>query len=876
MTDPVLDRLGPALADRYRLDRQVGAGGMATVYVAHDLKHDRDVALKVLHPELAAVIGAERFLQEIRTTARLQHPHILGLIDSGSADGLLFYVMPFVRGESLRDRLTREKQLPVGEAVRIASEVAGALDYAHREGVVHRDVKPENVLLHDGRVLVADFGIALALTAAGGGRMTQTGMSLGTPHYMSPEQALGEREITARSDVYALGAMTYEMLTGDPPFTGSTAQAILARVMKEKPAPLRAVRESVPVHVEAAVLTALEKLPADRWGTAKEFGDALAHPALTTSMTGAMASTAPARRVRGWQMLAGAALLTAVTLGGVLLRRRAAPPPPPPPIERFNLRFGTVDASDAVGWALAVSPDGARIAFTADDSLGRTSLYLRNLDQLEPTVVPGTVGALVPFFSPDGQHLGYYQDGRLRRVALAGGSASTIIETPYPAGAVWGADDRIIFARQGGLWRVPAVGGQPERILAPDSARGISYRWPDLVPRHGVLLVTAVDSAGGRLAAVGPAGDVTELGQDGFSPKWVAGDHIVWVSPDGVLLTARFDPRRLRLVEPPRRITEGVRTGVARVAKMGVSRTGTVAWLQGVAMSRELVLMNLRGPTRVLPAPLAPYNRPRFSRDGRRLAVTISAATGFAEDVWIYDLSSGTPARLTTGGLSRRPEWSPDGRYLYYVADRQTPATDALMRIPADGSGAPELVFESSRDVEEGLVTPDGRSVVVLLAGALGPDVWIKKIGDTAAAKPLLESSAWITDLALSPSGTRLAYSAHETGTWQVYLRELRAGSPRWVVTSAGGRRPKWGPSDRELYFRNRDSIYAVAVAPGAEPRFGAPEGVARLDDAPGANDFDVSPDGRTLAAARYDLSLRTPGIQLLVNWFLHRNAERP
>src|SRR5690606_37723632 len=239
---PVPSGLAAALADRYRIERELGHGGMATVYLAGDLKHHRQVAIKVLRPELAAVIGAERFLSEIRTTAALQHPHILPLFDSGvtdrRADGpsdrlsesFLYYVMPFVEGESLRDRLAREKQLPVADAVRIASEVASALDYAHRHGVIHRDIKPENILLHDGRALVADFGIALAASKAGGTRMTETGMSLGTPHYMSPEQAMGEREITARSDVYALGCVLYEMLIGEPPFNGPTAQAIVAKV----------------------------------------------------------------------------------------------------------------------------------------------------------------------------------------------------------------------------------------------------------------------------------------------------------------------------------------------------------------------------------------------------------------------------------------------------------------------------------------------------------------------------------------------------------------------------------------------------------------------------------------------------------------------
>src|SRR5215212_3249325 len=271
----LLSRLQSALADRYRLDREIGAGGMATVYLAFDVRHDRRVAVKVLRPELAAVIGAERFLAEIKLTANLQHSHILPLFDSGEADSYLFYVMPFVQGETLRDRLTRDKQRPGPEAIRIATEVASALDYAHRHGVVHRDIKPENILLHDGQALVADFGIALAASKASGARMTETGMSLGTPHYMSPEQAMGEREITARSDIYALGATVYEMLVGDPPFTGSTAQAIVAKVMTEKPRSISAQRDTVPPAVEDAVLTALQKLPADRFATAAEFAAAL-------------------------------------------------------------------------------------------------------------------------------------------------------------------------------------------------------------------------------------------------------------------------------------------------------------------------------------------------------------------------------------------------------------------------------------------------------------------------------------------------------------------------------------------------------------------------------------------------------------------------
>ncbi|HJR34780.1 MAG TPA: serine/threonine-protein kinase, partial [Gemmatimonadales bacterium] len=251
-------RLSAALSDRYRIDRELGQGGMATVYLAQDLRHDRKVALKVLKPELAAVLGADRFVVEIKTTAALQHPHILPLFDSGTAYGFLYYVMPYIQGETLRSKLDRETQLGIEEAVRITRDVADALDYAHRHGVIHRDIKPENILLHDGRPMVADFGIALAVSAAAGGRMTETGMSLGTPHYMSPEQATADKEISARSDVYSLASVLYEMLTGSPPHTGSSAQQIIMKIIAEPVAPVTALRKSVPPHVAAALAKALE------------------------------------------------------------------------------------------------------------------------------------------------------------------------------------------------------------------------------------------------------------------------------------------------------------------------------------------------------------------------------------------------------------------------------------------------------------------------------------------------------------------------------------------------------------------------------------------------------------------------------------------
>jgi serine/threonine protein kinase len=276
----VFDRVKSALADRYRIESELGSGGMATVYLAHDLKHDRQVALKVLRPELAAVLGRERFFREITITAKLEHPHILTLIDSGEADGLFYYVMPYVTGESLREKLRREKQLAIDEALEITEAMASALEYAHQHGVIHRDIKPENILLHESEAMVADFGIALALKAAAGDRLTETGLSLGTPEYMSPEQGTGEQQLDARSDIYSLAAVLYEMLAGEPPHSGATSQSVIAKLLTEKPTQLRVVRDTVPEHIDAAVMKALAKVPADRFLSARFFVDALSKPGL--------------------------------------------------------------------------------------------------------------------------------------------------------------------------------------------------------------------------------------------------------------------------------------------------------------------------------------------------------------------------------------------------------------------------------------------------------------------------------------------------------------------------------------------------------------------------------------------------------------------
>src|SRR5688500_13271583 len=487
------EQLNNALSGRYTIDRLIGDGGMATVYLARDVRHQRKVALKVLRPDLGAVLGVDRFLSEIQVTANLQHPNLLPLFDSGAADHLLFYVMPYIEGESLRARLEREKQLPVDEAVLIGTAVASALDYAHRHGVIHRDLKPENILLHEGQPLVADFGIALAVSNAGGNRITQTGLSLGTPQYMSPEQATGDRAMDGRTDIYSLGAVLYEMLTGDPPHTGSTAQAIIAKVITDKPRPIRLARETVPDHVSAAVECALAKLPADRFATAQAFVDALQGKPITLpagARTPASVTTDPAlRTARRRTFVRNALVLASVAVAAAVIARVSERRPAPPAPMRFVLEQGPRFALGNPAYATAaISRDGSRIAYTGRSDAG-LQLFLRDLDGADTRPVAGTEGGVNPTFSPDGKQI-LFNDGRLRRVPVEGGTPVTVSDSGTAPS--WGDNDVIAFYIPAGkLYQTTSEGGTPRLVARVGRAeRATTINFPHLLPGGEVALVT--------------------------------------------------------------------------------------------------------------------------------------------------------------------------------------------------------------------------------------------------------------------------------------------------------------------------------------------------------------------------------------------------
>ena len=818
MADSV-SRLSTVLSDRYRIERELGAGGMATVYLAHDLKHDRKVAIKVLRPELAAVIGAARFLREIKTIATLQHPHILGLIDSGEVDGTAYYVMPFVEGESLRDRLTREKQLPITDAVRLATEVAAALDYAHRHGVIHRDVKPENIMLHDGSALVTDFGIALAVSSAGGAsRMTETGMSLGTPHYMSPEQAMGEREITARSDIYALGCVLYEMLTAEPPFEGATAQAIVARVLTESPRLLRPQRKNVPPHVEAAVLTALEKLPADRFESAKAFVEALGDPgyagspASRTVRLPSYAGRGTGPRTWQWPVLAAIALASAgscLAVGWALLHSRS--PAFPPAVLRYTIELpDSAAVTDAVGSPISYAPDGSVFAYSS-----RLGLMLRYTDRLEALPVPGGRRGMGPFFSPDGRWLAFLDGARLVKVPLAGGAPVTICDSCSGYSLHWGSDDTVRYHTFSGnaSWRVlmavSAQGGRPHEIARPDTTSGEAFRAPMLLPGGRTLLFSLYQGNGSRLAALDlRTGAITRFDQPGFGPQWVNDGFVVLSNPDGTLMALPFDPERVRATGPPVTIARDVLQPDPFSSRAAVSASGSILYPRsGGSVLRQLLLVSRSGHATPLTPDLKAFSNPRFSSDGRRVAIGVADAGSSGRDVWVLDLTQRVWSRLTTNGISNRPIWTADGRRVIYSSN------DDLWWVAADGSGRPESLLVAPGSRFAAGVTPDGRSVVFQETGST-PTSGIRAMDfdSTQAARMIVPAAFGESNPALSPDGRWLAYQSEQTGQMEMYVQSYPQPGARVPISLQGGSEPAWAHTGRDLFYRSGDSLMVASV----------------------------------------------------------------
>jgi len=907
MTEGHTERLESALAGRYRIERKLGEGGMASVYLAEDLKHERKVALKILRPELAAVIGAERFLSEIKTTANLQHPHILPLFDSGEAGGYLYYVMPYIDGETLRDKLDREKQLGVQESLRIAKDVADALDYAHRAGVIHRDIKPGNILLHDGRPVVADFGIALAVSAAGGGRMTETGLSLGTPHYMSPEQASADRDLNARSDVYSLGCVLYEMLGGQPPHTGPSAQSILVHILTEDPKPLTALRHTVPPNVAAAVAKSIEKLPADRFESAREFRTALEDSAFEYTTVQRAAGTARHtvvsettdstwhrnRKLTLTGTSVGAAFFFAVLAAWGWLR------PVPEPANLSPVRFAFPTSIDFVANTpdLAISPDGQFVVYKVPNEMGTEPLLeVRAMDEPDGTPLRGAAGGEGPFVSPDGQWVGFihYQGrNRIQRVSILGGSPVTLAQAPTEIlGAAWGSDGRIIFGTAGGpLFSVTEGGGEPVQLTSLDPDAGQStHSWPSIIDGHGAVLFTVsptgtAPAIGGELAVVElGSGEVTLLGIQGFAPRYTPTGHVLYAVEDGSVRAVPFDVESLEVTGTVVPLLEGVAVKPSGAADFDVSRDGRLVYVQGegiASQQRSLVWVDREGREEpVTGTPPRAYVYPRLSPDGRRLALDVRDAS--AGQVLIWDFGAETLTLMTLGeGSFGYPVWMAGGTRVAYAT-----ASGDLYSKASNNTGTPQLLLEDPRSPGSDnpnlyFFAQDGTAVVY--RDQAHPEtnddlVMYSLDGDSVSWR--LNGDFVERNAELSPDGRWMAYSSNESGQPEIYVRPFPdVHSDRRQVSNAGGTSPLWSRDGRELFYidwRSPARLVSVAidaVGPDEAFSFGARELLMEwpyYDGAEGRS-YDVSLDGQRFIAIRIrDVAARATqvDVHVVLNWF--------
>jgi eukaryotic-like serine/threonine-protein kinase len=874
MTTP--GRLASALAERYAIERELGQGGMATVYLAQDLKHHRQVAIKVLKPELAAVLGAERFVQEITTTAQLQHPHILPLFDSGQADGFLYYVMPYIEGETLRTKLDREKQLGIDEAVRITTDVADALDYAHRHGVIHRDIKPENILLHDGRPMVADFGIALAVSAAAGGRMTETGLSLGTPHYMSPEQATADRDITARSDIYSLASVLYEMLTGEPPHMGTSAQQIIMKIIAEPVKPVTELRKSTPPHVAASVTVALEKLPADRFGSAREFAETLQGRGRTLAMPAGsgVRAAAGASAVARHPLVVGlvVALLGAIGFGA--LEWQAAHRDTKPAVVRFHLDLPSalLLTNAATGTNVAVSPDGRTLAYVLPGENGASSLYLRPLDEGAPHAMAGTDGAQQPCFSPDGRWIAYLVGIVVWKVQVTGGPPLRVGSADFPpVGLTWTSGGLIVAATSAGLFALPQAGGVGRVIVPVDSAAGDAYFFqPKSLPDGRTILFGISGKQGLTRVILGaaslPSDAVTRFNLNVLDPILMVDGRLIYVAPSGVLTAVPIDLRAGKVTGAPVSLGITVTYTAAGASQAALSPAGTFVY-QPQNADATVGWVDARRTFEPLLTAARPYAYPRLSPDGGRIALTIG--TGGRSDIWLYDIASATLQRLTNGGAqNERPEWTPDGRRVLYRSDRGQRA--AIWWQPADLSGpATPLQSKERHSFYEGVISPDGKTIIYQEddAGANSADVMYRALEGDTTEHAVAATSAVEAQPRLSPDDRWIAYVTDASGTSQVVVRPFPGPGGQVQVSVAGGGEPVWAPDGRRLFYRDGQHLIAASIA--TSPALTVTGRTELFEDnyvfaqAPHAG-YDVSRDGTRFLMVK---SVGTSSLAVVTGW---------
>jgi Tol biopolymer transport system component len=853
---------------------------MGEVYKAKDTRLERTVAVKVLPPRLSASPESrQRFEREAKTISQLSHPHICALYDVGSQDGVEYLVMELLEGETLAARLARGA-LPLEQTVRYGSEIADALDKAHRQGIVHRDLKPSNVMLTKTGVKLLDFGLAKAMappdpkgsltalpTQQG---LTQEGAILGTFQYMAPEQLEG-READGRTDIFALGAVLYEMATGRKSFSGNSQASLISAIMQTDPAPISSVQPTSPPTLDRVVKTCLAKDPEDRWQSAGDVAKELKWIA-EGSQAQLLAPAAAPRRSR----LGVGAAIVAFALGclvagfGIrwLLGRQPRLETPKP--TWLSILVAPDTPISAYGaHRVVLSPDGSHLVFGAEQG-GTPRLYMRSLDKLDVTPIRDSEGAVSPFFSPDSRWLAFFTGSRLVKAPVDGGALQTICETSEVRGATWGSDGAIVFSSgTSGLRRVSAAGGISEILITPDFKHGeAGFYWPQFLPGNETVLFASFFSGRGHVSTLSLKTKKRRELIEGDGPYYSPTGHLLFTRGNS-LFAAPFDLARLELTGPAIAILEGVKLlSTFRSPQFSFSPNGMLAYVPGSLAGNTLVWVDRQGKAEPLQAEPREYEEPRLSPDGRRVAVTIRSDN---PDIWILDVSRGSSARLTfEDGESETPVWTPDGARVTFSADRVgRPRT--IYSKPSDGSGAEDPLFEGQSHPHVSSWFPDGK---MLLYSEFDPgsagDIWVFTSGEKTSKRVWLRTPFNERGARVSPDGRWIAYVSNESGRDEVYVQPFPGPGGKWQISVGGGTEPVWAHSGEEIFYRNAAAMMSVRVAhdksfSAESPRvlFTGPFVPTRRGDAA----YDVSTDDKRFLMVRRDEASAATHLNVVLNF---------
>jgi eukaryotic-like serine/threonine-protein kinase len=885
----------------YEIVALLGAGGMGEVYRAHDSTLGRDVAIKILSETwLSDPERVARFDREARILASLNHPHIGAIYSVDAASGVRALVLELVEGVTLHERLRQRNpkgsSLQHREALRIAGQVAAALDAAHEKGIVHRDLKPANIkITPEGLVKVLDFGLstlpARERVASGSEQLgsdtqlqtisigsTREGVVLGTAAYMSPEQARGQ-VVDKRTDIWAFGCLLYEMLTGRSPFAGNTVADTLAFVIEREPK-WDALPADTPAITRRLIERCLAKDPKQRL---RDIGDARHEiDAALTDRPDSVDAGSDRRAVWPWRWIATLAVAVAATaLLVASLARRQSPPGTPASVARLVI-VPPGDEPLAIDTpVVAISPDGRRIAYVAGRG-SQQKIYIRDIDQFTSTTLPGTDGASSPFFSPDGQWVGFVANGKLRKVMPGGGPPQTIAETNQTVNAFavgsWERDDSIYFTPTVGvgIWRMSAAGGAPEALttLLPTEN---NHRWPQLLPGGRTLLFSAFSASDSQSYVQTLATGERRPIVNGAGARYLPSGHLVYVQA-GTLMAIPFDVGQMKVTGAPVAVLTGVMqvtrlrsgTTINLVPQVSFSTAGTLAYVPATSRPRQsaLVWVGRDGSEQPTGATGGAYFQPRLSPDGRRVAVTVSGEDH--DDVWLYDLARETWSRFTSEGNGGFPLWTPDGTRLTYVSDKG--GRENIYWKPLDGSAGEERLISSDRSNFPFTWTRSGVLAFVLVNPRTQQDVWTVRLDQRDKPTPFVETPYGEGAPSFSPDGRWMAYVSSESGRNEIYVRPFPGPGEKVTISADGGNEPVWSPNGREIFYRKGDALMAVPVSTGARLNIGKPQRLFERPYEPTLAlwpNYDVTRDGeRFLMLKTIEQQTTPPQINVVLNWY--------